>query len=538
MKINSFVLKTLERNWLEIIKSLCKSGGYEIIIKQQSAIIYKQGWLHPIEADRIAVDTVKVHPLWLGTNEKLKYLSLINQRIYIDSKGSQIPQDEHNLQITGKLNRAKSYQLLAQLNDVYQFLQSSMEFHPFSYQELSESSNLSLHTSGQGRKCSFELTQDLWKGISNSGFYTVPKDYQFFIVNDNERKGGAEILNEYISQTYKKLHSMGVIPPTVHKIGLDSLTKRLLAPLPNKVNSSVFVIAVDGKVGDPLPEKQIRLMKLLDEHGLSYRLFSYENKNLIYSVSNHLVSSIQAVGGKPYILNLPYPEDFSKGAFIGIDLGHSHRGSVDRFSNLAISLVDYQGQHVLTVVKRLALNESPSFDHIEQCLTELIKQSESLLGYRLDKIIMLRDGFMGLQNSKNSHETIEKYKRVIKIPFTLLEFRKRGNPPLFAKKNNSIHPIDAVAFGWGNDSVRLMNCYKPMTDNGLVRTFKVSLPRNAEGLGWGMDKYCQLIYGLCYSPSLGVKPHLPAPIYWADGIAKTSVRDHRFSGQRVIELNM
>jgi hypothetical protein len=39
---------------------------------------------------------------------------------------------------------------------------------------------------------------------------------------------------------------------------------------------------------------------------------------------------------------------------------------------------------------------------------------------------------------------------------------------------------------------------------------------------------------MCYSPALGLADHsLPAPIYWAYGIASIKETDHRFAGQKI-----
>ncbi len=52
-----------------------------------------------------------------------------------------------------------------------------------------------------------------------------------------------------------------------------------------------------------------------------------------------------------------------------------------------------------------------------------------------------------------------------------------------------------------------------------------------DGLGLGDPKLLDCVLGLCYAPSLGVRPtRSPSPIYWADGVSKISAANHQFSG--------
>jgi hypothetical protein len=134
----------------------------------------------------------------------------------------------------------------------------------------------------------------------------------------------------------------------------------------------------------------------------------------------------------------------------------------------------------------------------------------------------------------SGQESVEDYVNALSVPTALVEVRKGGNPPLWVEAGQQIRPASpGSVFAPAGSEVRLMTCYESIDLAGPPRTFKVRLPKGGDTFGWGLDAYAAIVCGLCYSPSLGVKPHLPGPIYWADGIAKTSDKDNRFRGQHV-----
>ena len=68
---------------------------------------------------------------------------------------------------------------------------------------------------------------------------------------------------------------------------------------------------------------------------------------------------------------------------------------------------------------------------------------------------------------------------------------------------------------------------------GCLILLKLCFLKEEMDLDGGIDAYVNILCGLCYSPSLGSQPHLPGPIYWADGFAKTSKFSNQFRGHHV-----
>ena len=155
--------------------------------------------------------------------------------------------------------------------------------------------------------------------------------------------------------------------------------------------------------------------------------------------------------------------------------------------------------------------------------------AEAKLGNQCDKAIIIRDGRLPSNNKQKTLETAENYLTALGIPTALIELRKYNNPPMTREGESGI--AIGVNFKVASSSIRFATFYDSKI--GLAKTFKVVIPKGGDGLGWGVDSYVNILCGLCYSPSLGSQPHLPGPIYWADGFAKTSPVNNQFRGHNV-----
>ena len=533
--VNTFILKTLSQDWPLLLQTMCSHMNLRCDIWKSNAYIYDETQKKFLGEIGYFYNAIRIKSLWLG-NDRTVHLGLTNQKIFFDDDGNQIRNKKIEFSKVTPLPQLPRSEALKQLHDFYMYLQNNCnDFHPLPTQQLNLTNQLSQHVSVVGKHKKFPVTQDLWRSLVQIGVFEPDVGFRLYMINDNERSGGKDVVNQYISELISKCSLLKISPPEILRLSMDTLIDRLSDLSSLDSEKAVFVIPVEGQKGDLLPSKQKRLIDLLDFHNAPYRLFSYDNDKLKWSVSSQLISMLQATGTPPYHLDLQYPEDFSKGLFIGFDIGHSHENGSERFSNLSLSAIDARGAHILTVVKKHILNEHPTFDDFEEPLQLLIKHSQELTGYTFDKVIFLRDGYIAGQQRVG---VAKKIQNCLQVPTTVIEFRKRGNPALYSHDgiNNKVTSPTCVSFSWGDDQVRLFNAYEPMTDKGLARTFKINLVTEADDLDWGVDAYCRIIFGLCYSPSLGLKPHLPGPIYWADGVGKTSSKDHSFAGQRVIRL--
>jgi hypothetical protein len=378
------------------------------------------------------------------------------------------------------------------------------------------------------------LAQDMWRGVAQTGVFRAPATLNLYVVNDPGRPGGGRQAEEYIRFLEQKWRDVTSADGQlmVKRISLDRLLERLeIKQAASPLNDTVFLLAVSGERGQPLPEPQARVMDLLDQVGQPYRLFSYDNDNLRYSASNQILSVIQAVGGVPYRLQLPFPEPFDDGVLLGIDLGHDR----DRRRSAAVASVLGPDGVLLGAVKHfLPLNEALSGKLVARLLNGALEEAEKRLGRKVTRALVFRDGRVPARRPRSDQESVEDYVTALGVPTAFVEVRKGGNPPLWVDAGQRIIPAPAGSMlAPLNAEVRFVTCYESIEQSGPPRTFKVTLPKAGDAFGWGLDVYTGIVCGLCYSPSLGVKPHLPGPIYWADGIAKTSDHDNRFRGQHV-----
>jgi len=136
------------------------------------------------------------------------------------------------------------------------------------------------------------------------------------------------------------------------------------------------------------------------------------------------------------------------------------------------------------------------------------------------RLVIMRDGRMF------RHERLDEYRRHVGDAFSFLEVIKHPVPMMLVGARASA-PGTVMKPSGGN-------CYFLMTADSPVSShinhpLKVRVVH--DGLGLGDPKLLDCVLGLCYAPSLGVRPtRSPSPIYWADGVSKISETNHQFSG--------
>jgi hypothetical protein len=78
----------------------------------------------------------------------------------------------------------------------------------------------------------------------------------------------------------------------------------------------------------------------------------------------------------------------------------------------------------------------------------------------------------------------------------------------------------------------------PEVNFGFAQVLKLHWEERWNRIGLSTDQILGIVCAMSFSPGLGLHRHtLPAPVYWADGIAGASDTDLRFRGQRVTRLD-
>ena len=530
------LLRVRSKDWKSTLAEQLVSHGYTVREKPWGAIAWYESDIRKLNNTADWVEAVEIRSTWLGLGKE--YISVSNKRQYLDSRREIIRQAERLL--LGPLKRpdVNQVELLNGIKKAADFIELGGSFEKVKNALPEQHLPLLNMVSAIGaRDCEYELQQDMWTSIAKNGAYEIPKNLEIVVVHDLELSEKATMVDDYckaiekkFAQVNRKNSSITIYKTNLEKT-LDYVQQKIASPANTASNNRVFLIAITGKKGIPLPSKQLQLLDFLDQLDYQYRLFSYDNSKLIYSASNQLISLIEGAGGVSYRLKLPFPESFENGVFFGVDLGHdADRGR----STLVVSVVDQYGGYVLSVKHRTQLNEAIDKGDLIDMLNRAKSASEEKLGYAIRRVIILRDGKIPEKKKASRFECIGDYLGALSCPTSVIEVRKRQNPPLyFTSDTGQAKKVFGYKFQAEGTDVQFFNAYD--SNFGIPNTFKVVIPNKGDAFGWGIDVFANIVAGLCYSPSLGMKPHLPGPIYWADGIAKTSETDNRFRGQYVIE---
>jgi hypothetical protein len=522
---------TNSKDWIRSIAIFAETQGYSITRSSVGVVLWNPLQKVSISNDLEFVDAINVSKEFLDIDDNGVYVSLTPNRLYFEY-GLRVPSEIQETRLLGPKSRPKTNvsRIINGIVSMGNQLVSTGEFHQLQQKTVKSDINIIELTSARGATSVFPATSDMWKSTAASGVRITPQQVNIHFIGDATCDGASEFFEDYKnnlknkwSQVTKRHYVLNIQGWNLH-----SLLKRARsqATKPDMFSDNdIAVIAITGKKGEPLPEMQSQLMAIMDAWGQQYRLVSLSTYKTPYWIGPHLLSIVNAVGA-PYALELPFPEAFDNGIFFGVDIGHNQS---ERLSNIVVTALTPEGRLITSVSRTEKLDESIRGDLLVEMLKKTKCLAEAKLGNQFDKAIIIRDGRLPSNNKQKTLETAENYLTALGIPTALIELRKYNNPPMTREGESGI--AIGVNFKVASSSIRFATFYDSKI--GLAKTFKVVIPIGGDGLGWGVDSYVNILCGLCYSPSLGSQPHLPGPIYWADGFAKTSPVNNQFRGHNV-----
>lgn len=333
-------------------------------------------------------------------------------------------------------------------------------------------------------------------------------------------------INDYSERAKAAFERRGVNGTVVRVIELDSVEARLaqLDQGGTAKRSDVPVLFMLAHTGVPPSDRMTRVMGGMDRHRLPWRR-AYATDDRNWSVSDQVGSLLLAAGGTSHAVSFKGGERMPWS--IGIDVSKR-----DDYSRVATSLVDPNGR----LAGSWFLDQARQENIEPHVLRRLLRATADGVPPkdRSDGILIIRDGRVF------ESESVDDYTRDLGAPVTLVELRKYGNPPLLLDRDAHL-PTDPVV-GWlpqvpnGTPGflVTLPNSTQGRFDNPL----KIWMPDAWDGLRFGPERLARILYAQTLTPGLGVRRRrLPAPVYWADGIAGASESDLRFRGQCAVDLN-
>ncbi len=270
---------------------------------------------------------------------------------------------------------------------------------------------------------------------------------------------------------------------------------------------------------DQLPSPEVfALFSALDAHRIPYRR-AYATDALDFSIPDQLPSLLLACGGRPH--RIAWGAEGEPPWLLALDLGHP-RGNTN--SVVVATLTSPDGSLV-----HAAKTLQPRDETIDrQALGRLLTSCAAALADRSDVgrgVLLLRDG----RHFEN--EDVGVYPRLLDGSLSVVEYRKRWNPQIAGSGGDSGFVRDIFAGHVRGTNTMFLTTTKPRSPTALPDVAKVTWREEWNQLKLTHGEIASSLVSAAAAPGLGLHPrHLPAAVYWADGIAGITESDLRFRG--------
>ncbi len=261
----------------------------------------------------------------------------------------------------------------------------------------------------------------------------------------------------------------------------------------------------------------LSLMSSLEHAGVPFRR-AYTDDPLEFSIPDQLPSLVMAAGGRAH----RSPTTASAGPVwtAGVDLSHRPEGNT---SVLAVTLVDPDGGLTGAWTTRQPRDETARSGSLTVLLSACGQRLREADGSA--KVVVLRDGRL----FENEDATL--YEAALECDLSLLEYRKRGNPQIVQSNGKPMPFATPVAASVPSATTLFVASAPPRDECALPSFAKVTWKPGWNGLRMTSVEIARMLAASAAAPGLGLHTrHLPAAIYWADGIAGASDSDLRFRG--------
>lgn len=461
---------------------------------------------------------------WLGP--KTRAVAIVPRRLYFE-KGRERPSDRPERELAGANPPPllpPAQRLAGCLRLAEQLGRHAKGFCPEPMRVARSRSDLHQKTSlvfGNGARAA--AGQKVGSLLGRHGCFQVPEGFGIVIAAEDLKDQRVREYQQEIQTSMVRCGMRSNVDLTTHQ-RLHGRLGALENGADKRTSPMALLIAISGKRGEPLPPQVGSLLPRMEALNIPFRLFSVDNASMKWSAFDQLGSLLQAAGGTPYVLELPWPEQCDPPFILGVDLGHP---LAIRESWVTLSLLDHRGVHLESWRCRQSRDETIRARTLAAGLTWTAAAMERHAA-KEQGLLVVRDGRL------HEGETIATYRRLLRRPMTFVELTKRQTPEMFTDLNEpKPAPAGSECLVEGS-ATPFIAPIGPRLRNDLSHVFKLHVRPGADDMGLGMDRISEIVTGLSYSPALGLQPHaLPGPIYWADGIAAIGETNHQFSGQRI-----
>lgn len=357
---------------------------------------------------------------------------------------------------------------------------------------------------------------------TKNGFDLVPENFRVSVCGlDGVTTATVEQFMHGIRSGFSRRHTSATVAKTCKKTILERLEiMRDTHKSPRQGSTVLFVLP--SKERAPSVET-MRLLDQMDRIGVTYRR-AYSTDPVRFSIPDQLPSLLMAANGRPHRVSLTISGDPVWS--IGVDIGHD---VARKRSTLCLSLVDPHGalNRVWRVHQRL--DETA---HLEKLKAALQLCKLHLSAHARDvPLVILRDG------RQFEREDSDLYSNILGHRCSLFEVRKGGNPQILREVDPLQGFVEPMAASVNDARTMFVITRANESDSDLSKVLKVSWREQWNQLNCSKKDLAQFLLASTATPGLGLRPrNLPAPIYWADGVAKTNPDDLRFRGQPIVSV--
>jgi hypothetical protein len=277
----------------------------------------------------------------------------------------------------------------------------------------------------------------------------------------------------------------------------------------------IVLFPLDGKKGDRPSTSAIEWLRYLDMEKAASQLCSTASDPL-FSRHGLAIAILAKADGCIFITEPNEFPGFHDSWFIGLDLG---KGGMNKGNIVVITLTGPSGNLQAYWRARKDNDQTLQPGLLREGLTWIAAEAESITPGR--HLYLLRDGH------RPHHESLESYRKaLVGQDFTLIEYSKSGSPLIHHSPSEP--PPGTAILPDNSDFTALYPCSSPQ--HGVLTTpVKFRVPINPHK--HSPSVLSQILTALCHSATLSYQPsRLPAPLQWANGLARLSYTDLQFSG--------
>ena len=512
-------------DWLDTVSTVLGQHGHIVATQPSQATVWRPDKLGQLTPSISYTEGCQIRSIWVGGHRRA--IGLLPVRLYFDTTGT--PIQERESVILGGMERPRT-----EVKQSIQWIQSLISTLLESSEKLMDrhirlesvetelEAGVSISANGKGYAVGTKLRSIFGK----VGYDAVPKDMSIVIVPED---GVASAVATDFVDRVKTSCDQHKLTTKVYMVSADKLRRRL-----DDLQSGSSVQSTSAPVWFLLRAKNmspsddvVHSMEQLDRLGLRWRR-AFADDEFQWSISDQLGSIVQAAGGRTYSIQ------FESGRLpwsIGLDV--SHGGGTRPYSTVCAALVDPTGNLVHAWKTEQPRNEAISAVAVRKLLLAATEYARA--ESKDAEILVLRDGRLF------DRENADFYRDRLGTRVSLVEVRKRQNP-LFLDEKLGASPVSA-SFGIipstnQDTNVGFLITWPNSENKGFDTPLKIHWRDQWDGLSIGPKILPTILVALTAAPGLGLHSRtLPAPVYWADGLAAASSDKLKFRGQPVTQIS-